>query len=244
MNADKPHAPFVETRWSLVRQLEPAHPEAERALATLCQLYWPPLYAYARHRGKSPEDAEDLVQSFFLQVLRKNHFARADAAKGRMRNFLLTLFKRHLSGEFRKANTQKRASGQAPLSLDDEESWLEDQLPSHHNPEALYDRRWAETLLRATLEELASTYAAKGQSARFAVLKAFLDHAAQLPDHETSADALGLSKSSFQVALHRFREQYRAILHRHIADTLPENKPSEIKAELLHLIAALRDEGE
>jgi hypothetical protein len=60
------HAGFDATRWSLV--LEAAHGRAEggpEALARLCERYWPPLYAFARHRGFSPEDAQDLVQGFF-----------------------------------------------------------------------------------------------------------------------------------------------------------------------------------
>ena len=37
---------------------------ATEALARLCERYWSPLYAFARHRGFSPEDAQDLVQGF------------------------------------------------------------------------------------------------------------------------------------------------------------------------------------
>jgi hypothetical protein len=64
------HAEFDATRWSLV--LEAAQGRAEagpEALAQLCERYWPPLYAFARHRGFSPEDAQDLVQGFFEQPL-------------------------------------------------------------------------------------------------------------------------------------------------------------------------------
>jgi hypothetical protein len=35
------------------------------ALAELCRIYWYPLYSLAR-RGDSPEDAQDLIQGFFL----------------------------------------------------------------------------------------------------------------------------------------------------------------------------------
>jgi DNA-directed RNA polymerase specialized sigma24 family protein len=38
----------------------------QAALAELCQIYWYPLYAFARRRGRSPDDSEDLTQGFFL----------------------------------------------------------------------------------------------------------------------------------------------------------------------------------
>ena len=42
---------------------------AHAALENLCQTYWPPLYAYVRRRGNSPEDAQDLTQAFFAHLL-------------------------------------------------------------------------------------------------------------------------------------------------------------------------------
>ena len=48
-----PQAPwrFASTRWSLVAAAgQGPSPEAQEALATLCQVYWYPLYAYARRR--------------------------------------------------------------------------------------------------------------------------------------------------------------------------------------------------
>ena len=64
------HAGFDATSWSLV--LEAARTRAEggpEALARLCERYWPPLYAFARHRGFNPEDAQDLVQGFFEHLI-------------------------------------------------------------------------------------------------------------------------------------------------------------------------------
>ena len=56
---------FATTRWTLV--VEAAGGEdrvALDALGDLFQIYWQPLYRYARRKGKSREDAEDLVQGF------------------------------------------------------------------------------------------------------------------------------------------------------------------------------------
>jgi RNA polymerase sigma-70 factor (ECF subfamily) len=66
---EKPGA-FPETRWSVVLAAQGAGGEnARRALNELCGAYWYPIYAYIRRTGRTPEDAEDLTQGFFLEFL-------------------------------------------------------------------------------------------------------------------------------------------------------------------------------
>ena len=56
---------FPTTRISLVLAAG-ASPAAEsnEALATLCRIYWYPLYAFVRRQGYSAEAALDLTQAF------------------------------------------------------------------------------------------------------------------------------------------------------------------------------------
>jgi hypothetical protein len=57
---------FDKTRWSMVLgAVQSRAPCAQKALAELCGLYWRPLYAFARRRGRSPEDAQDLSPRVF-----------------------------------------------------------------------------------------------------------------------------------------------------------------------------------
>ena len=56
-------------------------PGYKEALAELCNLYWYPLYAFVRRRGHSPEDAQDLTQGFFLDLLEHKAFTRVDPAE-------------------------------------------------------------------------------------------------------------------------------------------------------------------
>ena len=61
---------FDKTRWSMaLGAVQSRAPCAQKALAELCGLYWRPLYAFARRRGHSPEDAQDLVQGFFEHLI-------------------------------------------------------------------------------------------------------------------------------------------------------------------------------
>ena len=59
---------FDTTNWSVILEATAGDPTAARAaLATLCEIYWPPVYALIRSRGHSAADAEDLTQTYFAR---------------------------------------------------------------------------------------------------------------------------------------------------------------------------------
>jgi hypothetical protein len=81
---------FATTHWTVVLAAgQRSTPQSAAALEQLCHTYWFPLYAYARRRGFSKEDAEDLTQEFFRQLLERRWLADADRNKGRLRAFLI-----------------------------------------------------------------------------------------------------------------------------------------------------------
>src|SRR5262245_42955561 len=110
MPAAESVSPFQKTRWSLIQRVQLGGRDAEVAMEELCAAYWFPLYGWARHSGISPEDSEDLVQGFFCDVLRKELFAKADFAKGRLRTFLLTAFRRYQHDQRDKTNALRRGA--------------------------------------------------------------------------------------------------------------------------------------
>jgi RNA polymerase sigma-70 factor (ECF subfamily) len=110
---------FATTHWSvIVAAGQRATPQSRLALEELCKTYWFPLYTYARRRGHSKEDAEDLTQSFFAKFLEKNYLDGLNAERGRFRAFLLASLKHFLANEWDKAQRQKRGGHATHLSLD------------------------------------------------------------------------------------------------------------------------------
>ena len=83
-------------------------PGFQAALAELCRIYWYPLYAYIRRRGRTPEEAQDLTQGFFLHLLEHKTLGRVDPLKGKFRSFLLGSLQNYLSSEADRARTLKR----------------------------------------------------------------------------------------------------------------------------------------
>jgi DNA-directed RNA polymerase specialized sigma24 family protein len=103
---------FQSTRWSLVLvSAKSQAPGSKEAFADLCKLYWYPLYAFIRYRGYSPEDAQDLVQGFFLHLVEHKTLRRVDRSKGKFRSFLLASLQNFLSDEADRARCLKRGGG-------------------------------------------------------------------------------------------------------------------------------------
>jgi DNA-directed RNA polymerase specialized sigma24 family protein len=76
------------------------------ALARLWERYWPPLYAFARHRGFSPEDAQGLVHGFFEHLIESRTLGAVNQAKGRFRSFLLASFQNFAAIERNRLNSR------------------------------------------------------------------------------------------------------------------------------------------
>ncbi len=105
-----------------MRAAQSQAPEGQAALADLCGVYWYPLYIFARRRGHSPDDAQDLTQSLFLHLLEHREFSGVDRLKGKFRSFLLASFQDHLSDAFDLARRLKRRGGKEFVELDAEDA--------------------------------------------------------------------------------------------------------------------------
>lgn len=212
---------FATTRWSLVLAAgRRGSPGADEALARLCALYWPPVFAWLRRRGHDAADAEDLTQGFFTRLIEKGDLAHADPALGRFRSFLLTACKHYLSHERERESAQKRGGDRKLLPIDagDADERYGRQLAHAETPEAAYERQWCLTLLAGVLDELREEYVVTGRERTFDRLKPFLTG-----DDSGSAQAaqdLGISVGAVRVAVHRLRSRYRAALRATVAATV------------------------
>ena len=213
--------------------------DARKALEQLCQTYWYPLYAFVRRRGHSVEDAQDLTQAFFARLLEKDYLANVDRAKGRFRSFLLASLKHFLSNEWDRAGAQKRGGRRSLIPLDGPaaESHYALEPADNITPENLYERRWALTLLEATLARLRDEFAGEGKSRSFDELKFALVGDKGSVGYAELARQLGMSEGALKVAVHRLRARYRAVLRAQVADTVGE--AGDVEEELRHLFEVL-----
>ena len=229
------------THWSVVLAAGKGGSEAaENALTTLCRAYWYPLYAYVRSRGYAPEDAEDITQSFFCQLLQRNSIGRADRQRGKFRFFLLGSLKHFISDEKDKATALKRGGGQKPISIDAhsaEDRFLLEPVEKL-SPDRIFERRWALTLLEQAVTRLRSEYVSAGRLDLFEALEGFLAGAEDVPSYAQVAAQLDLSESAVKSALHRLRQRHKELVREEIAQTV--TTAPEIEEEIRYLIAVLK----
>jgi len=231
---------FRTTRWSVVLAAGgPASPEAAPALETLCATYWYPLYGWLRRQGRSPQDAQDLTQSFFAFLLEQQAFRQVHPDKGRFRSFLLASLKHFLANEWDKARALKRGGQFRMVSLDDEEGEARfAQEPSHDlTPDKAFEQSWALALFQAVLGQLREEYAAESKAALYDTLHPYLtEEKARAPYAET-ARRLGLGEGATRMAVLRMRRRFRELLRAEVAHTV--STPEEVDQEIRSLLAAV-----
>jgi RNA polymerase sigma-70 factor (ECF subfamily) len=226
---------FQTTLWTTVLAAgKESSPSAEAALARLCQIYWPPVYAYIRKRTNSPEQAQDLTQAFFARLLEKNYIARAERERGRFRSFLMTSAENFLCDEHDRATSLKRGGKQQPLSLDAAFSGEELEPAAALTPALAFEKRWARTLLEQVMKRLADEYRGTSRQALFERLQSHLWGEADSIPYDELSQTLGMTHVHLRVTAHRMRQRYREILRDEIAQTV--TTPAEIESEIQYLI--------
>jgi RNA polymerase sigma factor (sigma-70 family) len=239
-NGDPGGGIFATTHWSVVLAAQGHSPVADAALETLCQTYWPPLYAFIRREGYEIEQAKDLTQDFFARWLERRDFDAARREKGRLRSYLLVSLKHFLTNERNKTRTAKRGGGRQPISLDEiigQQRFALEPVETL-TAEQIYEHQWATTVLERVLALLEEDYRGNGRGALFDQLKDLLTDE---PGHRSQAEVgqnLGMTANAVKQAFHRLRLQFRETLREEIAHTVAV--PEEIEDELRHLISALR----
>lgn len=233
-------AVFVTTQWSVV--LTAGRTDTRRARAALeklCQTYWYPLYNYVRRRGHSPEDAQDLTQEFFAQLLKRQFLAIADPDLGRFRSFLLTAMNHFLANEWSKARAQKRGGGLPNLSLDwaAAEKRFDLEPADNSAPDKIFEKQWALTLLGEVLSRLECEYQSEGKTELFAALKQTLMGTRESQPYAELVARLGMNEGAVKVAVHRLRKRYRELIRDEIAGTL--DGMQDVEDEMRHLFSVL-----
>lgn len=212
---------------------------ARRALATLCEAYWYPLYAYLRRRGRGADDARDLTQAFLTSLLERRGFDGLREERGRFRAFLLASLQHFVANDAAHRRALKRGGGVAPLSLafDGAEGRYRHEPAEPMTPERIFDRRWALTVIEGVLQRLREAWRDAGRADEFDALRDSLLGEAPPGGYRAVAARLGTTEGAVKVAVHRLRRAFQKELKRQIAETVLD--PAEIDAEIRYLIRAV-----
>jgi RNA polymerase sigma-70 factor (ECF subfamily) len=190
--------------------------------------------------GHNPEDARDLTQAFFAQLLAKQSVHRADPEQGRFRSFLLGAFKHFLADEHDRALTQKRGGHLEFLPLDFAltESRYGGEPATHSTPDRAFDRAWALAVIDRTLSRLREEFDLSGRVALFDGLKGFLTGDKSFSSYEAAAAQLQITEGAAKMTVTRMRQRFRALIRQELSQTVLTS--AELDAELRDIAAILR----
>ena len=231
---------FATTHWSVVLAAGQADgAPAQDALETLCRAYWYPIYVYVRRKGYGPDEAQDLTQEFFAQLIAKKHVRLADREKGKFRTFLLAMLDYFLAREWNRAHRQKRGGQFTFISLDQQtpEERYRLEPADNETPEKKFLRQWALTVLKQAMNALQSECEASGKGLLFTEAKSLLSGERDRAAYAEIGQRLGMSEGAARVAVHRLRQRYGELLRQEVAQTVADE--AEVDGELRYLIQVL-----
>ena len=145
---------FPTTHWSLVVKAGQDPSATQRdALGELLQKYHGAFRTFVMTRYILKRDrADDMVQGFILsRIVEKNMISRAEAARGKFRNFLMTALERYVVDQFREAGALKRSADRAGIDVQEHQDHL---AGTSDDPSIEFDASWAREVIRQTIERM------------------------------------------------------------------------------------------
>ncbi len=232
---------FAATRWTLVLQARGGTAQARAALSELCAAYYQPVFRFLRRQGRDEDQARELAQEFFAQVLQRGELGAPDPARGRFRSYLLGAVKHFLADQHKHSQRAKRGGGLTIESLDaatpDNEPTPQIPDAGASVPDAWFDRQWALTVMDRALRALHDEFQAAGKQDQFDQLKPWLVGEAGTLSQAEVARRLGCSEGAVKVAIHRLRKRFRELIRAEIVQTLADG--GDVEAELRYLVEVL-----
>lgn len=234
---------FASTRWTLVLEAADSaatSAQALSALSELCQIYWQPLYAFLRKQGYESQDAQDLTQGFFAELIESRAYARADREKGRFRSFLLGTLKHFIAHTRDRGRALKRGGGIILEKLDDKaigEAETKIARGANWCADEIYDREWAASLVRQAVHRLGQECVLAGKSELFGYLMPYLAATEKsATPYEEMARRLHRPVTTLRSDVARLRARYRTVLREEVRGTVAG--PTEVDEELRYLCRA------
>jgi len=165
---------FQTTHWSEILRARTQDDARQReTLNTILTRYWRPVYSFLRRKGCSDEDAKDLTQGFFHEVvLGRGLIQQADRERGRFRNLLLTALAHYVTSEHRAEAALKRRPDAGLLSLDAMDAPPQSKPLDQASPEDAFHHAWASALLDQVLADVRQEYCEGGKAVHWEVFRA------------------------------------------------------------------------
>jgi RNA polymerase sigma-70 factor (ECF subfamily) len=216
-----------------------------RATAALYQIYWRPLFCILRRRGFNRDDAQDLTQTFLIRFIASDAMSRADARKGRFRDYLVGALDNFLRDERDREQALKRGGGIERVELNEAAHSEIEAFPSRHSRphfDSPHDIAWATRFLTTIVDFMELTYMRNGRGLLFRLLKPHLFGSDERPrPYWKLALRLRRPPATLRKDVERFRAHFRQIVRDQLRQLYGEARVEEELQNLREILRNNRD---
>ncbi len=242
----------MATHWSLIDGVNKGEDQDRALIGLLLQRYWKPVYCFLRHKNYPNEEAKDLTQDFFHEVvLNRDLVSRADPTQGRFRTFLLHALDQFLIDYQRKESAKKRIPRDKLVSLDGIDHLALPPRQAQGSAEDSFNYTWKSSLLDQTLAAVKTDCCEQGLQVHWQVFEARVlqpifqnEEAPPLP--ALCAQYRIRNESTASNMLVTVKRRFKAVLRRNLRNTvLSENDvDGELKEMLSFFGTGAQDPGQ
>lgn len=230
---ERTNAAFATTHWTLLGELAVGDQAARNEVANrVVTAYWAPVYACARRLTRSREDAAELTQAFFVEVvLGRRLFERAEEERGRLRSIIQSSLRRFAVDQWRR---ERSRGGDIRVPLGDLDR--EDSLGIDGDSAGVFDRRWALAVFHEALQRCEGHFSANGKGTHWALFEkrvlrpAVHSHAAGPLEDDARAAGFAspaLAAAAVQTVKRRFDATLREVVGETVSD--PSGIDNEVR---------------
>ena len=163
---------FLTTHWSLIESIRTEADSSHTLIDSLLKDYWKPVYCYLRRHGYQNEDAKDLTQAFFHEIVLGNELVQqADRRKGRFRSFLLAALRRFCINVKYKETARKRVPKGKLVALDVVDPDALAAASEDMSPDDCFNCAWVSSLLERVFKEVENTCHRDGKTVYWKVFE-------------------------------------------------------------------------
>lgn len=214
-----PRDGFATTQPGLIAR---ARGGGREALGELCRAYWQPIYIFFRAQGCAPPDAEELTQQLFASLVVPGELTAFDPERGRFRRWLRGSARHLLLNDFKRVRSGKRGGGWVRVDVDMSEVEERFQLDAQRGlgADRLFDRCWAETMVRRVLARVRADCEQEGKGAAYARLAAFVVGDDGVAEGAEDPGVAEKTVVALRVERHRLKERVRARTLRYLREEI------------------------
>lgn len=232
---------FLTTHWSLIEGAGSSDQEKSQALiGLLLERYWKPVYCYLRRKGYANEEAKDLTQGFFHEVVLEHHLVeKTDPAKGRFRTLLLVALDRYVGDVQDRENARKRRPKGRLVPLDIAEPPEVPQSITGSAPESTFHYAWVSALLERVFDEVERACHRDGMTLHWCVFRErvfepIMDRSTPVPLKDIVAKYGIQDETKASNMIVTVKRRFRAVLRQRLrefvtADELVEDELEQIR---------------